>query len=101
MMNFNDFMNGLFESNKGGYFAIISKMEEYGFDYNATLGKGDVVAEPTRGVVDNCPPIVKDFDKDTYIAWARYLGVYMEEYGKVRKKDRQTVYDHMYGKVAR
>lgn len=45
------------------------------------------------------PPVVAEFDKDVYVLWAKYLDVFMEEYGKVRKKDRQTVYDHMYGRA--
>lgn len=45
------------------------------------------------------PKVVKDFSKEAYVEWARYLGLYLEEYGKVRKADRKTVYKYMYGKV--
>ena len=100
MTNINKFMEKLYKENTSAYFSIIALCERYGYDYNADLQVTGVVEEEPAVVAEpDCPPVVEKFDKDVYVAWARHLGLYMEEYSKVRKADRQKVYDHMYGKV--
>lgn len=102
-MKINEMKKAIIEAVVDANKADVEKMYKAIFaDTSAVVAeKTTYKAEPKKAKTKgkDMPPVVAEFDKDIYVLWAKYLGVFMEEYGKVRKKDRQTVYDHMYGRA--